>query len=117
VTGVLPISVTPVNFTNVNTDIPTATSDPGYVYTGAALLPTASGTIPDCYDYENPSNYTSECVAMATFWGITMKQIVTWNPSLVNNASTCELSMENSYCILRYENSTACKYRWFEQID
>ncbi|CDM37952.1 hypothetical protein DTO013E5_10197 [Penicillium roqueforti] len=107
VTGVLPITVTPVNFTNVNTDIPTATSDPGYVYTGAALLPTASGTIPDCYDYENPSNYTSECVAMATFWGITMKQMVTWNPSLVNNASTCELNKENSYCILRYENSTA----------
>jgi hypothetical protein len=67
VTRVLPISVTPVNFTNVNTNIPTAISDPSYVYTGAALLPTASGTILDCYDYENPSNYTSECVAIATF--------------------------------------------------
>jgi hypothetical protein len=86
VTGVLPITVTPVNFTNVNTDIPTAISGPGYVYTGAVLLPTAPGTIPDCYDYENPSNYTSECVAMATFWGITIKQMVTWNPSLVNKA-------------------------------
>ncbi|OGE53084.1 hypothetical protein PENARI_c008G07188 [Penicillium arizonense] len=107
VTRVLPITVTPVNFTNVNTNIPTATSDPCYIYTGAALLPTASGTILDYYDYENPSNYTSECVAMATFWGIIMKQMVTWNPSLVNNASTYELNMENSYCILRYENSTA----------
>ncbi|CAG8067040.1 unnamed protein product [Penicillium salamii] len=106
-TGVLPITVTPVTFTYVNTNVPSATSDPGYVVTGTALLPTASGTIPDCYDYENPSNYTSQCVQMASDYGISMSQLVSWNPSLVNNASTCTLDMASSYCILRYENSTA----------
>lgn len=110
VTGVLPITVAPVNFTYVNTVIPTATSDPGYEYTGPALLPTASGTIPGCYEYENPSNYTSQCVDLASGYGISMKQLVAWNPSLVNNATTCNLNMANSYCILRYENSTACKF-------
>jgi hypothetical protein len=67
VTRVLPITITPVNFTNVNTNIPTAISDPSYIYTGAALLPTALGTILDYYNYENPSNYTSKCVVIATF--------------------------------------------------
>ncbi|KAJ5136402.1 hypothetical protein N7448_004956 [Penicillium atrosanguineum] len=107
VTGVLLITITPVNFTYVNTAIPTATSDPGYEYTGTPLLPTASGTISGCYDYENPSNYTSQCVDMAAGYGISMKQLVAWNLSLENNASTCNLNMANSYCILRYENSTA----------
>ncbi|KAJ6107455.1 hypothetical protein N7523_008778 [Penicillium sp. IBT 18751x] len=88
VTGVLPITITPVNFTYVNTAIPTATSDTGYEYTRTPLLPTALGTISGYYDYENPSNYTSQCVDMAAGYGIPMKQLVAWNPSLENNAST-----------------------------
>jgi hypothetical protein len=35
----------------------------------------------------------------------------------MNNVSTYKLNIENSYYILRYENSTTYKYRWFEQID
>ncbi|KAJ5909256.1 hypothetical protein N7495_001938 [Penicillium taxi] len=74
-TGVLPITVTPITFDYMNTNVPTATSDPGYAVTGTALFPTASDTILDSYDYENPSNYT-QCVDMASDYGILMNRLV-----------------------------------------
>ncbi|KAJ5181992.1 hypothetical protein N7449_012139 [Penicillium cf. viridicatum] len=108
VTGVLPITVTPVTFSSVNTDIPTTTSYPGFVYTEPAQLPTAPYTLLGCYEYANPSNNTVLCRDFATDYEISMDQdqLVEWNPSLSNNVSTCTLTMTYSYCVLEYSNST-----------
>ncbi|KAJ5426043.1 hypothetical protein N7465_001113 [Penicillium sp. CMV-2018d] len=105
ISGVLPITVTPVSFSAVNTAIPTITRDPGYIYTPTALLPTASGTIPDCYEYENPFN-TTPCRYLAWDHEISTDQLFAWNPSLDTNISTCTLDPAHSYCVLQYQNST-----------
>ena len=106
ITGFLPITVTPVTFSSVNTDIPTTTSYPGFVYTEPAQLPTAPDTLSGCYEYANPSNNTVLCRDLATDYEISMDQLVEWNPSLSNNVSTCTLSLTYSYCVLEYSNST-----------
>ncbi|KAK4932066.1 hypothetical protein LTR66_015998 [Elasticomyces elasticus] len=106
ITGFLPITVTPATFSSVNTDIPTTTSYPGFVYTEPAQLPTAPDTVSGCYEYANPSNNTVLCRDLATDYEISMDQLVEWNPSLTNNVSTCTLTMTYSYCVLEYSNST-----------
>ena len=104
--GVLPITVTPATFASVNTDIPTTTSYPGFVYTEPTQLPTAPDTLSGCFEYANPSNITNLCRDLATDYEISMEQLVEWNPSLSNNKSICTLKMTYSYCVLEYANST-----------
>ncbi|KAE8150567.1 hypothetical protein BDV25DRAFT_172050 [Aspergillus avenaceus] len=110
VTGVLPITVTPANFSSVNTAIPTTTNDPGYEYVGPTLNPTAPGTIPDCYLYENPSYYTTLCRDLGRDNDVTVEDLSEWNPSLTNNAANCTVSSSYSYCVQKYENSTSSSY-------
>ncbi|KAL4749618.1 hypothetical protein BDW72DRAFT_194649 [Aspergillus terricola var. indicus] len=90
----------------VNNAIPTATNDPGYIYTSAPMMPTAPGTIPDCYRYANADNYTTLCRYILGSYGISFEQLLDWNPSLDTDKYSCTLSLGNSYCVLQYENST-----------
>ncbi|KAJ5964996.1 uncharacterized protein N7479_004872 [Penicillium vulpinum] len=106
-TGYLPITVPTATFSSVNTDIPTTTSYPGFVYTEPTQLPTAPDTLSGCYEYANPSNINDLCRDLARDYEISMDQLVEWNPSLSNNKSTCTLTMTYSYCVLEYSNSTA----------
>lgn len=106
ISGVLPITVTPVSLPSVNTAIPTSTRDPGFVYNTDPVLPTAPGTIPDCYMYEDASNWTKPCRFLAWSNGITTDELFAWNPSLERNVSTCVLDQSHSYCVLQYQNSS-----------
>ncbi|KAJ6150685.1 hypothetical protein N7470_007279 [Penicillium chermesinum] len=89
----------------VNTEIPTRTSHPGYVYTEPAQLPTAPGTISGCYKYQNADEYTNLCRDLAYDNSITVADLAEWNPSL-NNTFNCTLDQKYSYCALKFENST-----------
>lgn len=101
-TGILPITITAATFLSVNTAIPTATNDPGYIYTPAPLIPTASGTIPDCYQYSNADNYTTLCRDLLGSYSICFKQLLDWDPSLDTDKYNYTLSLNNSYCVLQY---------------
>ncbi|CAG8900267.1 unnamed protein product [Penicillium egyptiacum] len=106
-TRFLPIIVTPATFSSVNTDIPTTTSYPGFVYTKPTQLPTTPDTLSGCYKYANPSNITNLYRDLATDYKISIDQLVEWNPSLSNNESTYTLTITYSYYVLEYANSTA----------
>jgi hypothetical protein len=78
------------------------------------LQPTASGTLGDCYTYENAFDATSQlenltvansCFSWAHFANVTVEQLVEWNPSLA--ASNCVLQAGKSYCLQKTQ--TPCK--------
>jgi hypothetical protein len=81
--GVLPITVILVSFSSVNTAIPTSTKDPGYVYETTAVLPTASGTISDCSEYEDAPNWTTSCWFLTWSYKISSDQLFSWNPNVL----------------------------------
>ncbi|KAK4163124.1 hypothetical protein QBC43DRAFT_355514, partial [Cladorrhinum sp. PSN259] len=76
----------------------------------ATLQPKASGTISDCYVYENAFDATSKlkdlsvansCSRWAHFANVTVEQLVEWNPSLP--AINCGLQAGNSYCVQKWQ--------------
>ncbi|KAG5929743.1 hypothetical protein E4U42_004670 [Claviceps africana] len=76
----------------------------------APLLPTAAGTIGECFLYENAFDATSNmkdlsvanaCSVWASFAEVTVEQLVEWNPSL--SATNCVLQAGKSYCIRKWE--------------
>ncbi|KAG5951736.1 hypothetical protein E4U53_002385 [Claviceps sorghi] len=83
----------------------------------APLLPTAAGTISNCFLYENAFDAASTlkdlsaantCSSWASFADVTVEQLVEWNPSL--SATNCVLQAGKSYCMRKWEtppNSTA----------
>ncbi|KAJ6139918.1 hypothetical protein N7471_006404 [Penicillium samsonianum] len=90
-----------------------AWAQPGYVLPPETLLPTASGTIAGCLKYQNPGKYTTLCRYMAWENDVSTDNLFDWNPSLESNVSSFTLQSTNSYCVLRYENSTeSAKYTW-----
>ncbi|KAI1774393.1 hypothetical protein F4818DRAFT_452388 [Hypoxylon cercidicola] len=96
------ITVPPASYPPVNTDIKTTTGDPGYVAT-TSLLPTASGTVPDCAVYRNfNADYhdLNACGYVAYAYGVTVEQLQHWNPSLGDGGSSgCALQNGFSYCV------------------
>lgn len=105
--------------TPLSTSSPTSTSSQpftGTVATGSAL-PTASGTITNCYSYRN---YTSEgrtttntsislndCAYIAYSYNVEISDLEAWNPSLSN--SSCSLQPGFSYCVQLTASATARK--------
>ncbi|GFP55620.1 LysM domain-containing protein ARB_00327 [Trichoderma asperellum] len=76
----------------------------------ATLQPKASGTIRDCYVYENAFDATSKlknlsaansCCIWAQYANVTVEQLLEWNPSL--SGSNCVLQAGKSYCIQKWE--------------
>jgi hypothetical protein len=112
-------TVTPATFSSVDTSIPTATSDPGYIYT-PTYYPTAPSTKADCATYRNYTDTTNiifdttdtmitmlnSCKYVALAYQVTTDQLMEWNPSLSTNASTCALQPGYSYCVLESDNSS-----------
>ncbi|OGM50928.1 hypothetical protein ABOM_000718 [Aspergillus bombycis] len=107
ITGVLPITVPPATFSSVNTAIPTSTNDPGYEYIEPPLLPTAPGTIRDCYLYQNSPSFTTLCRDLARDNDVSGEDLAEWNPSLEKDMANCTLTSTYSYCVKKYENSTS----------
>jgi hypothetical protein len=80
-------------------------------------LPLAPGTIPDCEMYRNyrrraddtsmnstVSGDANICRWTASYYDITIDQLVTWNPSLTVDG--CRLSFGYRYCVLRHLDDT-----------
>jgi hypothetical protein len=72
------------------------------------LSPKAPGSLQDCFSYENsfgPSSefpdYVDTCSRRATFAGISVEQLIAWNPSLT--WENCVLQEAYSYCTRRWE--------------
>ncbi|RDW70885.1 uncharacterized protein DSM5745_08396 [Aspergillus mulundensis] len=101
-----PNTVTSATFSSVDADIPTATSDPGFIYTPPPLPSKAPGTISDCYEYDATSFDDVSCYYLALDHNVPFADLVEWNPSLENNQVSCTLSSAYSYCVKKYENST-----------
>lgn len=94
------ISIPPVTFPPVNTDITTGTGDPGYAVTGTALLPKASGTVQGCGVYRNYDADAAElntCGYLAYAYQVSVEQLRKWNPSLASGE--CVLQAGFSYCV------------------
>ncbi|CAG7962411.1 unnamed protein product [Penicillium salamii] len=93
-------TVTTASFPAVDTSIPTATSDPGYIYT-PTYLPTAPETLTDCERYANYDNSTynlNSCKWVAWMNEVTTADFLDWNPSLNTNLSLCAMQPGYSYC-------------------
>ncbi|KAJ5933798.1 hypothetical protein N7454_006127 [Penicillium verhagenii] len=98
--------------------IPTATSDPGYIYI-PTYYPIAPDTLANCTMYRNYTDTTNiifnvtdkimttlnSCLYLSRAYEVTMDQLKEWNPILSGNASTCTLQPGYSYCMLESENS------------
>ena len=98
--GAPSITVPPVTFTSINTDITTPTPVAGYNYM-PSYLPTAPGTLSGCFDYVNyNSSLTNDCTDVAADYQITTAELLSRNPSLSSNLSTCSLQPGYSYCVL-----------------
>ncbi|UKZ93577.1 uncharacterized protein TrAFT101_008487 [Trichoderma asperellum] len=76
----------------------------------ATLQPKASGTISDCYEYENAFDATSKlknlsaansCCSWAQYANVTVEQLLEWNPSL--SGSNCVLQAGKSYCLQKWQ--------------
>ncbi|KAJ5194139.1 hypothetical protein N7491_001474 [Penicillium cf. griseofulvum] len=104
--AVLAITVTSVTFSPVNTTIPASTKDSGYIYFTTAVFPTASGTIPDCYEYQDASKSITPYRFLAWSYESSTDQLIAWNLSSDTNISTYTLDPAHSYYILLYQNST-----------
>ena len=105
------ITVPPVTFSSVNTAIPTATGDPGFLFT-SSLLPAAPDTIAGCDTYQNyddSTGFESDCSYIAFAYQINTDELLEWNPSLSSNLSTCSLQSGYSYCV--EQTNTTSKFR------
>ncbi|KAL8789409.1 MAG: hypothetical protein Q9213_001166 [Squamulea squamosa] len=106
-TGGPSITVTPVTFASVNTAITTPTPRAGFHPT-PSYLPQAPGTLSSCYTYHNyNSSHKNDCSFIAFLSDITTDQLISWNPSLSSNLSSCSLQAGYSYCTAQ---SSATKY-------
>ncbi|TPX15256.1 uncharacterized protein E0L32_004533 [Thyridium curvatum] len=96
------LTVPTASYPPVNTEITTTKGDPGYVAT-TSLLPTASGTVPECPVYRNFNANQSDlnaCGYVAYAYGVTVDQLQQWNPSLGGgDGSACALQKGFSYCV------------------
>lgn len=102
-----------------------ATTTTSYTVGASTVLPVAPGSVTGCAvsrDYYNSSTLDvfgrsygvsdvdfNDCSNVAGTYGVTVEQLVTWNPSL--DASACELKAGYSYCvILSYDGmSISCR--------
>lgn len=103
------ITVATASFPAVDTSIPTAASDPGFIYT-PTYLPTAPGTTTGCKSYVNYDNTTynlNSCRFIAYAYDVTTDNFLAWNPSLDTNLTTCALQSGYSYCAVL--NSSYCE--------
>ncbi|KAJ5588268.1 hypothetical protein N7537_010946 [Penicillium hordei] len=95
-------TVTTASFPAVDTSIPTASSDPGFVYT-PTYLPTAPDTLTNCQRYANYDNTTynlNSCKWVAWMNEVTTADFLDWNPSLNTNLSLCAMQPGYSYCAI-----------------
>lgn len=95
-------------FTNYT--IPTATIDPGFIYT-PTYLPTAPDTRTDCVRYVNYDNSTynlNSCKWIAWLNEVTTANFLSWNPSLNSDLSACAMQPGYSYCAIL--NSSYSEY-------
>ncbi|KAG6235034.1 hypothetical protein E4U25_005314 [Claviceps purpurea] len=74
------------------------------------LLPRASGTIDDCFEYENAFDARSglkdlaagnACYSWSRIYDVTVEELIEWNPSL-NATDSCVLQAGHSYCIRKW---------------
>lgn len=72
----------------------------------ATLQPKASGTVSDCYVYENAFDATSKlknlsvansCSSWAHFANVTIEQLLEWNPSLSANNCVLQAGKATAY--------------------
>lgn len=102
------ITIPPVTFDPVNTAITTPTGNPGYEAT-RSLLPTASGTIPDCAEYRNFDGANADlnsCGYVAYAYDVTVEKLYEWNPSLAETTDECALQAGFSYCVEPADSGT-----------
>jgi hypothetical protein len=93
------ITVAPNTFSSVNTAIPTSTTAAGFDWE-PTFLPHAPGTNAGCAWYANhTSSGPVTCRDVAEQRGITTEQLLSWNPSLSSDLSTCSLESGYSYCV------------------
>ena len=93
------ITVAPNTFSSVNTAIPTSTTVAGFDWE-PTFLPHASGTSDDCAWYANYSSTVPvDCTDIAEEYAITTDQLLSWNPSLSSDLSSCSLQSGYSYCV------------------
>lgn len=103
--------------TAASTPAPTTTSSTAYTGNVAAesMLPTAAGTIPNCYVYRNyvndvgsttnTSTSLNDCGYVAYAYEVEISDLATWNPSLSN--VSCSLQPGYSYCVQMTASGTA----------
>ncbi|KAF4950590.1 hypothetical protein FGADI_8104 [Fusarium gaditjirri] len=93
-------------------DLPNATFSAPAITDVAAYLPKASGTRSDCYIFMDGkdlqlemswSSSFSACARLAEVWGISLKELENWNPSLNTSSSDCAFANEKSYCMAAYK--------------
>jgi hypothetical protein len=95
-------TVTTDSFPAVDTSIPTATSDPGFVYT-PTYPPTAPDTVTNCQRYANYDNTTynlNSCKWVAWLNEVTTADFLDWDHSLNTNLSLCAMQPGYSYCAI-----------------
>ena len=112
VSSSLTITVPQATFPTVNTAIPSASSNPGYVYT-SSQLPTASGTIPGCDSYQNhdeSDGFETDCSYIAFAYQVTTDDLLDWNPGLSSNLSACNLQSGYSYCVEQPNSASKVQY-------
>lgn len=96
--GAPTITVPPATFASVNTAITTPTPITTIIY-APSNLPTAPGTLSNCYAYQNyNASLANECLYVASLYDVTTDQLLEWNPSLNSNMSECSLQPGYSYC-------------------
>lgn len=114
--GAPSVRVPPVSFTSINTAITVPTPTAGYIYT-PTYLPPAPGTDSTCFYYANYSSTApNDCTDVAGAYQITTAQLLSWNPSLSSNLSTCSLQSDYSYCV-QLTNATGWSPRIREPLE
>ncbi|PYI36128.1 hypothetical protein BP00DRAFT_474788 [Aspergillus indologenus CBS 114.80] len=104
------ITVATASFPAVDTSIPTTTSDPGFIYT-PTYLPNAPGTTTGCASYRNYDDTTynlNSCKYIAFAYGVTIDDLLAWNPSLDTNVTTCALQPGYSYLTGGVDSDSFC---------
>jgi hypothetical protein len=102
-------TVTTASFPSVNTSIPAATSNPGYIYI-PRYLPTAPGTLSGCKfyrDYDDSMFNLNSCKVIALLYEVTTDNFLAWNPSLDSNMTTCSLQPGYSYCTILDDSNSS----------
>jgi hypothetical protein len=96
------------------------TTTPSQTIPTQTPLPTASGTIAGCSKYLNYQTVNStipdaealvnSCSFVASSYGVSVSDLVSWNPSLNSNETLCALQSGYSYCVLSASSANSSQF-------